>query len=116
MRPSFSRKNLLIYAIAIVIAIFLSVYQLPYYVQQPGSADPFDTIVQLDGGYESAGEMHSMTVRTSIATPVQYVLSKFLPYQDLVPIEDVRPEGVSEEEYRLMQLQMMEDSQLASKV
>lgn len=116
MRPSFSRKNLLIYAIAIVIAIFLSVYQLPYYVQKPGSADPLDPIVQVDGGYESAGEMHLMTVRSSIATPVQYVLSKFLPYQDLVPIEDVRPEGVSEEEYRLMQLQMMEDSQLASKV
>lgn len=112
----FSRKNLAIYAIAMIIAVFLSVFKLPYYIHKPGSADPLDPIVQVEGGYESTGEMHLMTVRSSIATPVQYVLAKIMPYHDVVPIEDVRPEGVSEEEYRLAQLQMMEDSQMSSKV
>jgi len=116
MRFSFSRRNLLIFAIAIVIAVFLSVYKLPYYIHKPGSADPLDPIVHVDGGYESSGEMHLMTVRSSVATPIQYIFAQFLPYHDIIPIEDVRPEGVTEEEYRLLQLQMMEDSQLSSKV
>src|SRR5699024_8316750 len=116
MRFSFSRRNLLIFAIAIVIAVFLSVYKLPYYIHKQGSADPLDPIVHVDGGYESSGEMHLMTVRSSVATPIQYIFAQFLPYHDIIPIEDVRPEGVTEEEYRLLQLQMMEDSQLSSKV
>lgn len=111
-----TKKNLIIYAITIAIAVFISVFELPYYIQKPGSADTLDPIVEVDGGFESTGTMHLMTVRSSVATPIQYVLAKVLPYHDIVPIEDVRPEEMSEEEYRLMQLQMMEDSQLASKV
>lgn len=112
----FSRRNIAIYALAIIIAVFLSVFKLPYYIHKPGSADPLDPIVQVEDGYESTGEMHLMTVRSSIATPIQYVLAKVMPYHDIVPVEAVRPEGVSEEEYRLAQLQMMEDSQMSSKV
>lgn len=116
MHVTFSKRRVLIFAIAIVVAVFLSVYKLPYYIHKPGSADPLDPIVQVDNGYKSSGEMHLMTVRSSVATPVQYVLAQVLPFHDVVPIDDVRPEGLSEEEYRLIQLQMMEDSQLASKV
>lgn len=111
-----SRKNIVIYAIAIIFAMFLSFFKLPYYIHKPGSADPLDPIVQVENGYASDGEFHLMTVRSSIATPVQYVLAKLRSYHDIVPIESVRPEGLSEEEYRLAQLQMMQDSQQSSKV
>src|SRR5699024_8615736 len=96
--------------------ILLFAYKLPYYVYKPGGADALDSIVKVDDGYTSEGQMHLVTVRGGQATPIQYLLAKFLPHQDIVPIEDIRPEGITEDEYFHAQLQMMESSQEASTV
>lgn len=98
----------------VLLAAFLLFYKLPYYVYKPGSADALDPIVQVEGGYESAGDMHLVTVRGGQANPIQYILAKVLPHQEIMPLENVRPKGVSEEEYFHAQLQMMESSQEAS--
>src|SRR5699024_5210414 len=102
--------------VAIIIVLFLTMYQLPYYIYKPGAADDLTPIVEVDGGNKSSGEMHLVTVSGGQATPFQLLLAKMLPYHQILPIEDVRPEGITDEEYMHAQLQMMESSQEASTV
>ncbi|UOQ43149.1 PDZ domain-containing protein [Halobacillus salinarum] len=102
--------------IAILIVAFLGAYRLPYYVYKPGTADALDPIVEVDNGYKSEGDMHLVTVRGGQATPLQWLIAKIRPYQEIYPIEQIRPEGISEEEYFHAQLRMMESSQEAAKV
>ncbi|WP_345739394.1 SepM family pheromone-processing serine protease [Virgibacillus salarius] len=60
--------------------------------------------------------MHLVTVSGGQATPVQYILAKVLPHHQIVPIEEVFPDGITDDEYMHAQLQMMENSQEASTV
>ncbi|MCA1012527.1 SepM family pheromone-processing serine protease [Halobacillus halophilus] len=112
-----ANKRVLITGIitALIIA-FLAAYRLPFYIYKPGSADALDPIVEVVDGYESEGDMHLVTVRGGQATPIQWLMAKIRPYNQVYPIEQIRPEGISEEEYYHAQLQMMESSQEAAKV
>ncbi|SHF49099.1 SepM family pheromone-processing serine protease [Ornithinibacillus halophilus] len=112
----FTKRQILSFFIVVLIAFFLSTYQLPYYIHKPGGADALNPIVSVEGAYESEGDMHLVTVRGGQATPVQLAMAKILPYHDVLPIEDVIPEGITDEDYFQAQLQMMESSQEASKV
>lgn len=111
-----SRRQLVYSLIIVLIVVFLSSYQLDYYIYKPGRADSLESIVTVDDGYESDGSMHLLTVSGSQATPMQYLMAQFLPYHNISSLEEVRPKGVSEEEYRQMQLHMMENSQESSTV
>ncbi|WP_404452489.1 PDZ domain-containing protein [Virgibacillus necropolis] len=110
----FTKRHLVYLIIVVVIAFFLSTYKLPYYIYKPGDAGSLNPIVEVEGGYESAGDMHLVTVRGGQATPIQYAMAKVLPHHELHPIKDIRPEGVTEKEYFHVQLQMMESSQEAA--
>ncbi|ASN05867.1 SepM family pheromone-processing serine protease [Virgibacillus necropolis] len=110
----FTKRHLVYLLIVMVIAFLLSTYKLPYYIYKPGDAGALNPIVEVEGGYESEGDMHLVTVRGGQATPIQYVMAKIMPHHELHPIEEIRPEGVSEEEYFHVQLQMMESSQEAA--
>ncbi|MFD1360234.1 SepM family pheromone-processing serine protease [Lentibacillus salinarum] len=112
----FTKKHLIFLIAIIGIAFFLSAYKLPYYIYKPGGADALNPIVEVADGYESEGDMHLVTVRGGQATPVQYLWATILPNQEIMPLDKVRPEGVSEDEYFHAQLQMMESSQEASTV
>ncbi|MFZ3579396.1 SepM family pheromone-processing serine protease [Virgibacillus sp. DJP39] len=112
----FTKRHLVYLMVVIVIAFFLSSYKLPYYVYKPGDADALNPIIEVDDGFESVGDMHLVTVRGGQATPIQYAVAKVLPHHEIYPIKEIRPEGVSEEEYFHVQLQMMESSQEAAKV
>jgi len=113
---SFSKKNIIYFVIVVVIAYFLATYQLPYYIQRPGSADALDPIVEVSGGSNSKGDMHLVTVSGVQATPIQYVWAKLFPYNEILPIDQVFPEGITQDDYMHAQLQMMESSQEASTV
>lgn len=110
-------KRRLIYLIIIVVAVyFLAAFKLPYYIYKPGMADPLNPVVTVEGAYESTGDMHLVTVSGGQATPIQYFWAKVLSHHEILPLEKVRPKGISEEEYMHAQLQMMESSQEASTV
>lgn len=112
----FTKKHLIYLILVIGIAFFISAYKLPFYIYKPGGADALNPIVEVEDGYQSEGDMHLVTVRGGQATPVQYLWAKILPHQEIMPLHEVRPEGVSEDEYFHAQLQMMESSQEASTV
>ncbi|PAV29897.1 hypothetical protein CIL05_08440 [Virgibacillus profundi] len=110
----FSKRHIFSLLMVIIVAFFLSSYKLPYYIQKPGGADALNPIVEVVDGYESEGDMHLVTISGGQATPLQYIWAKILPHSEILPLEVVRPEGVSDEEYMQAQLQMMENSQEAS--
>jgi len=109
-----SRRYLFLLSIVVVIATLLSTLKLPYYIYKPGHADALEGMVEIEGGFTSEGDMHLVTVSGIQATPVQYVWSKLYPHHEIVPLEQVRPEGVTDEDYRHAQLQLMESSQQAA--
>lgn len=104
-----------IFVIFLVVFLFVT-YELPYYVYKPGRADILDHIVEVEHGNVSEGDFHLVTVSGGQATPIQYVFAKFLSYHEIVPIEDARPEGITDKEYMHYQLMLMENSQDSSKV
>lgn len=111
-----SRRHLFILSIVIILSTLLSTLKMPYYIYKPGRADALDSMVEIAGGYESAGDMHLVTVSGMQATPVQYAWAKIYPHHDVVPLEQVRPKGISDEDYRHAQLQLMESSQQAAMI
>ncbi|ALX47371.1 SepM family pheromone-processing serine protease [Lentibacillus amyloliquefaciens] len=112
----FTKKHIIYLILVIAIAFFISAYKLPFYVYKPGGADALNPIVEVAEGYQSEGDMHLVTIRGGQATPVQYLMAKIMPHQEIQPLREVRPEGVSQDEYFHAQLQMMESSQEASTV
>lgn len=107
----FTKRHFVYLIIIVLIALFLFAYKLPFYIYKPGDAGALNPVVEVEGGYNSAGDMHMVTVRGGQATPIQYVIAKILPHHELHPIKEIRPEGVTEKEYFHVQLQMMENSQ-----
>ncbi|MFD1038763.1 SepM family pheromone-processing serine protease [Virgibacillus byunsanensis] len=112
----FTKRHIFYFITVVVIAFVLSTYQLPFYIYKPGGADALNPVVKVEGGHESEGDMHLVTVRGGQATPIQYAWAKVFPHQEILPLSQVRPEGVTEDEYMHVQLQMMENSQEASTV
>jgi len=109
-----SRKYFVAILIMLLVVYFLVGFRLPYYIYRPGSADALEPIVQVDGGYPSKGSMHMVTVSGGQATVLGFLLAKVTPHNEVLPIEDVKPKGVTDEQYRHVQLEMMEGSQESS--
>ncbi|MFC7061315.1 SepM family pheromone-processing serine protease [Halobacillus seohaensis] len=112
-----SNKRIIIPGIIVVLIVaFIGAYRLPFYIYKPGTADALQPFIEIDDGFESEGDMHLVTVRGGQATPLQWIMGQIRPYHEIVPLEQVRPEGISEDEYFHAQLQLMESSQEAAKV
>ena len=111
-----SKRTIFISFIITLFFLLLFTKELPYYIYKPGHADSLDEMVEVDHGYKGEGDLHLVTVSGAQATPIQYILAKALAYHDIIPIEDARPEGISDEEYMRHQLHLMENSQQASMV
>jgi len=110
-------KRILIFLILTCLLTFtLIIYKLPYYIYKPGGADPLDDVVQVDNGYKSEGTMHLVTVSGGQATVIEYLIASLQSFYEIVPLEKVRPKGMTEEEYLQYQLKLMESSQHASVV
>ncbi|MUV36238.1 uncharacterized protein JNUCC1_00039 [Lentibacillus sp. JNUCC-1] len=112
----FTKRHLIALVAIIVLAFFLANYKLPYYIYKPGGADALNPIVAVEGGYQSEGDMHLVTVSGGQATPIQYLWSSILPHHEIRDINTVFPEDVTRKEYMHAQLEMMENSQEASTV
>ncbi|CQR47807.1 Lon protease 1 [Paraliobacillus sp. PM-2] len=111
-----NKKRLILYSFLLVILMFVTLYRMPYYIYKPGTADALNNVVKVTDGFDSEGDMHLVTVRGGQATPLQYVWALLHPFQDIRLLSEVFPEGISQEEYFQVQLQMMENSQESSMV
>ncbi|MFT4416106.1 SepM family pheromone-processing serine protease [Fredinandcohnia humi] len=97
--------------IGIVIAVIGTFIQLPYYVTKPGMAQELDPIINVENGYEEKGEFMLTTIRMGQANIFSFAWAKINKYHKILPINHVRREDESDEEYNNRQLYYMEDSQ-----
>lgn len=96
--------------ILLAVLLALSFYRLPFYVEQPGMAHELDTVVKVENGYHDKGKLMLTTVRMGRANIYNYLLAKVKKYDDIVPLDEVRDEKQTEEEYNVYQLYLMESS------
>ncbi|MBT2598814.1 MULTISPECIES: SepM family pheromone-processing serine protease [Oceanobacillus] len=111
-----SKKNIAIFIVLFIGIYLFGTYKMPYYIQKPGGADALNPIVEVEDGFESTGDMHLVTVSGMQATPLFYIFAKIMPHQEILPIDQVFPEGMSQDDYMHAQLQVMESSQEAATV
>lgn len=98
-----------------IIAAFLLLYPMDYYIMKPGSAyNVRDFVTVQSGDRDDDGSFNLMTVSMSRATPFKYVVAKFREYQDILDLKDVRQEEEDDEEYNIRQLKLMSDSKFNS--
>lgn len=110
----YSKKALITFGTIFIIAFIAVTYELPFYIYKPGAADNLEDMIEIEDGYPAEGQMHLVTVSGGQATPLEYLKAKFLPYHEIMPLKDARPEGISDEEYMQYQLHLMDTSQQAS--
>lgn len=107
-------KRFQIRFITILIAIILligSFYSLPYYVSKPGMAKELEPIIEVENGYDvEEGSFMLTTVRMGRANIYSYLIAKFSDYQEIFPLESIRKEEESEQEYNVRQLHLMDSS------
>src|SRR5690625_1333189 len=111
-----SKRIFTFFIVTCLLTFLLIIYKLPYYIYKPGGVDPLDQVVQVDRGYGSEGTMHLVTVSGGQATVLEYLYASLQAFYEIVPLEKVRPKGMTEEEYMQYQLKLMESSQHASVV
>lgn len=100
--------------LAAVLLMASALYYLPYYVSKPGMAKELEPIIEVEGGYEEEGSFMLTTVRMGRANIYAYVIAKLSKYQEIYPVEDIRSEDESDEEYNIRQLHMMDNSKTAA--
>lgn len=110
-----TKRNIFFSFIFVIIIYLLFSLQLPYYVYKPGHVDELAHMIEMDSETpEVEGEFHLVTVSGAQATPIEYMIALFSDHQEVVPLEEARPEGMTDEEYMNYQLHLMENSHNAS--
>lgn len=109
------RKRRISFVVIIGLFLFLTFFQLPYYVTTPGQALVLSPIIEVEGGYdEEEGSFMLTTVQVGKANVVQYAFAKLNEYHYIYTEDDLRPHGETDEEYHERQLHYMESSQEAA--
>lgn len=110
-----SKRFLITLLVFTFIAFIFITYETPYYIYKPGKADSLTEVVAVEAGYPSEGEMHLVTVSGIQATPFMYLIAKYHPHEEIVPLEEAIPDDVTDEEYRIYQLKLMDNSQQSAR-
>ncbi|MCM3742733.1 PDZ domain-containing protein [Sporosarcina luteola] len=105
-------KRVGLYAVVLLILLFLFIYPLDAYISKPGGAYDLEPIVEVEGGdKDDVGTFSLMTISIGKATPFSYVASRFSDRMKVLPIYKVRREGENDKEYNIRQKKLMSDSQ-----
>ncbi len=99
----------------ITVALFFGFfYSLPYYVSKPGMAKELASIIEVADGYEAEGSFMLTTVRMGRANLFSYIGAMMRDYHEIYPLEAIRGEEESDEEYNVRQLYLMSSSKLSA--
>jgi len=104
-------KYFIIPGIFVIIFGFLNFYTLPYYITKPGMAKELDTVIEVMNGDEADGKFMLTTVWVAKANILGYLLAQFNEFHKIDPIENIRSEDETDEEYNVRQMYLMENSQ-----
>ena len=68
-----SIKDNIVYTLVVVITLFVSLYELPYYIESPGSLVDTNDRITIENQYESKGSFNMTYVSQMKATPLFYL-------------------------------------------
>ncbi|MFC4617236.1 SepM family pheromone-processing serine protease [Camelliibacillus cellulosilyticus] len=112
------RKNrsTLIYGLIIIfliICIALNFVRMPYFVTQPGSADPLAPMIKVKNGYQQKGTLRLVTILEGQANFWQYLWAKidFNPYTEVLKAQQITLPDETPKEMDVRQLDYMKDAQ-----
>lgn len=111
------KRRTLRYGLTILIAIallFSFFYSLPYYISKPGMAKELEPIIEVTDGYDAEGNFMLTTVRMGRANLFSYIGAMMSDYQEVYPLEAIRSEEETDEEYNVRQLYLMTSSKLSA--
>lgn len=84
---------------------------MPYYAMSPGPVSDVSDYVQVTEPYETTeGELFFLTVSLQEVNVIEWVAAKLDSRVDLAPVENIRPAGVTQEELRVYNLDLMNRS------
>ena len=90
---------------------------LPFYALWPGPVEEVSDLVKVERGptlYELNGDMYMLTVTLQEVNAFELAQSWLDPRIDVVRREVIRPEGVTREEHRKVNLRLMDNSKQAA--
>lgn len=102
------------FLLGVIVSLLVVFVQLPYYVTMPGTAQVLQPLVHVEKGDKDQGKLMLTTVKMGRANIAAYVLAHVRPYYELYPLQAIKQEGETDEEYTLRQLQLMEESKEAA--
>ncbi|WP_428908754.1 SepM family pheromone-processing serine protease [Niallia sp. Krafla_26] len=105
-----NKKRIRVLILAAILIVAPSFYFLPYYISKPGIAKELAPIIEVEDGYDESGSFMLTTVRMGRANIYSYILARFNQYHEIFPIEQIRAEDETEEEYSVRQLYLMDSS------
>ncbi|ANB61084.1 SepM family pheromone-processing serine protease [Anoxybacteroides amylolyticum] len=108
------RAYVITFLFGVMASLLVVFIQLPYYVTMPGTAQALEPLVHVENGDKDKGSLMLTTVRMGRANIAAYVLSHIRPYYELYPLQAIKQEGETDEDYTIRQLQLMEQSKEAA--
>lgn len=90
--------------------VIASFFSLPYYVSKPGMAKELNPIIEVENGFDEKGSFMLTTIRMGKANIYSYLLASLSDYQEIYPLDAVRSEEETEEEYNVRQMHLMASS------
>jgi len=109
-----SKRIIISLIISIIVALSGSFIKLPYYITKPGLVNDLSNMIHVENGYKEEGSFSLTTVRFGRATLFTYLWAKMQNDYEIMPIQHVRQEDESDEEYIKRQIHIMEASQKAA--
>ena len=95
---------------AIVMVTVITPLNVPYYAFSPGPASDASDFVTVPDANDIEGELFFLTVSLKEVNVLEYVAALIDDEVDLAPKENVRPAGVTPEQLRQQNLNLMERS------
>ncbi|WP_280769098.1 SepM family pheromone-processing serine protease [Salipaludibacillus daqingensis] len=106
-----SNKSIIKWVVLFSILIAINFIQLPYYFTVPGDAKVLSEVIEVEDRHDFEGSLMLTTIRMGKANSVNYVWSLLSDRRELIPEEQIRPEGETDEQYNHRQMMMMTGSQ-----
>lgn len=108
------RVYVMTFFMGVIVALLLIFIKLPYYVTMPGTAQDLKPLVHVENRDEDEGELMLTTVRMGRANAISYLLAHIRSFYELYPLDEIKQEGETDEEYTMRQFQLMEQSKEAA--
>ncbi|AEH48702.1 SepM family pheromone-processing serine protease [Parageobacillus thermoglucosidasius] len=108
------RVYVVTFFMGVIVALLLIFIKLPYYVTMPGTAQDLKPLVHVENGDKDEGELMLTTVKMGRANVVAYLLAHIRSFYELHPLDEIKQEGETDEEYTMRQFQLMEQSKEAA--